>query len=421
MKKLKLSVKYAGLIRRMKVECDKKNAIRRRYVSQFYYHNKISFIFASLSALLTGIANLFLTWIMQQMTDSVSGVQGAMKLNTLAMITIAAILFIIIIKFINYVSQPKFIAKAMQQYKDFIFENVMKKGINAFNKETTTRYISAFANDALSIENNYLNNFFTLIREMTKALGAIVMMLLYSPIMAIIACVFFLLPIGISLLIGDRVEKAECTVSDKNESFVDILKDSFSGFAVIKSFKAENAIKELFSERNRDVENAKCKKRKISTSVNTMGSVAGIIAQFGTFLIGGYLAMAGFGITPGILLVFVDLTADVINPIKIMPELFSNRNAAIALMDKMIDSLNINRRDGDVYMFSRLKKGIEIKDVSFCYEKQNEILHSINIMFEVGKSYVIVGTSGSGKSTFLNLLMGGIMTIQVAFIMMIRN
>ena len=381
--------------------------LRRQYTSQFYRGNHGAFFLAMLSSLLISALNLAIAWVMQQMVDTISGIPGALKLSTLALLTAGIIVLIVVFKAMSYLSKPKFMQRAMQQYKDYAFRKLTQKSLASFSTENTSCYISAFSNDAASVENNYLELLFSLLANGITLVGSLIMMLVYSPIMTVVACGFFILPLGVSFLTGNRMEKAERKVSDRNAEFIATLKDSLSGFSVIKSFKAETAMVDLFGKSNSAAEQAKCEKRKISTVISTLAGVAGVTAQLGTFLAGACLSMAGWGITPGVLLIFIDLTANVINPVRNMPEQLAARKAAIALIDKLADSLESNVRDEGSHTVKRLDHGIKLKNVSFAYEADSVILHDININFDAGKSYAIVGASGSGKSTLLNLLMAG--------------
>lgn len=144
---------------------------------------------------------------------------------------------------------------------------------------------------------------------------------------------------------------------------------------------------------------------KLVTVISGLAGVAGVTAQLGTFLVGAFLALSGWGITPGILIVFIDLTANVINPIRDLPEQLASRKAAVALIDKLADSLEDNIREEGSHIPNQLSNGITVKNVTFGYEAGCDILHDINANFDIGKKYAIVGASGSGKSTLLNLLM----------------
>lgn len=377
----------------------------KEYTRQFFYKNKINFVIAFLSTMMTSAINLLIAWLLQQMIDAISRVQGAFSIYKLTVLTLGVILLIIISKIMNWISKPCFIQRAMQQYKDYVFQKLSQKSIAAFSRENTANYISAFLGDAATIEKGYLEMLFDMTAHMVIFVGSLIMMLIYSPAMTVIACFFFVLPIGVSFITGNKVEKAEKKVSEKNGEFIATLKDSLSGFNVMKSFKAETAIASLVKKSNQEAEYAKCEKRKLMVVISGLAGVAGVTAQLGTFLIGACLVLSGKGITPGILVVFLDLTANVIGPIQEFPELFASKKAAVALIHKLAEALEDNVRDEGMEISKQLKYGIRVENVSFGYEKGCNILQNMNVVFEKGKSYAIVGASGSGKSTLLNLLM----------------
>ena len=385
---------------------DKTNrALRRPYMAQFYKGNRLAYLGMLLSAALFSALNLAVYWLLQQMIDAVSGVPESLEINVLAVLTVGIILLVIPLNALKYTSQPRFMKKAMIQFKRFAFQKLTQKNIASFRSEATSVYLSAFSNDLATIEANYLEKQYMLVFNIVWAAGAMILMLAYSLVLTLVAIGFFILPIVASMITGASLEKAEKAVSETNAGFVASLKDILNGFSAIKNFRAETAAINLMEKSNMMVENAKCQKRKISTILSAIGSIAGLMAQLGTFLIGAVFALSGWGITPGVLMVFLQLTAAVINPIREMPELLASQKAASALIDKMALSLESNICDEGTDIPNQLGDGISIHHLSFGYEPGHKILHDIDIDFKAGKSYAIVGNSGSGKSTLLNLLM----------------
>ena len=383
----------------------KNRTLKNKLVAQFYHKNIPVLCVAVFGALVAGSLNLILSWIVQQLIDTASGGLNALPLNILAWISGGFVLLCIVAFLLDYISQPRFIERAMRQYKDFAFQKLTEKSISSFRDESTATYLSALTNDAAGIESDYLAQQLSLISKTVTFVGALGLMLWYSPLMTLIAAGITILPFIASLLTGNKMENAERRVSDQNRNFTSALGDCLSGFAVVKSFKAEKEIFRLFAANNRALEGEKFSRRRIKTIVGMIGAVTGILAQLGVFLVGAYLVLSGYGLTPGVVIMFVNLMNFMIQPIAELPGLLASRKAALGLIDKLAAALEKNPTPAGNAEISRLASGIRLENVSFGYDKDKIVLHDISVAFESGKAYAVVGGSGSGKSTLLNLLM----------------
>ncbi len=377
----------------------------KTYQHIFFHHNHLLFFLAIIASVLTALFSLAISWLIQQIIDLLSGT-ALFTLTELILISFAMLALLLIVMLLDYHTRPVFIQRAMQQYKNYAFHQITKKSISSFTGENTSTYLSALTNDMNSIENHYLATLFQLIMKILLFVGAFTMMLFYSPLLTLAAFLFSIVPIVASLLTGNSLASAEKKVSDQNESFLSMIKDALSGFSIIKSFKAEAQIIQVFMEKNEITEQVKCKRRKIEILIETIGTTAAVIAQFGVFIFGAYLAVSGRNITPGVVIVFVQLMNYVLEPISTVPQILANRKAALILIEKFADGVGMNVRQEGRQVAPVLHNAIEIKDLSFSYEESTPVLNHINLRLEQGKSYAIVGGSGSGKSTLLNLLMG---------------
>ncbi|MGN1189894.1 MAG: ABC transporter ATP-binding protein [Candidatus Ornithospirochaeta sp.] len=385
----------------------KSNSLKKQLSHQFYKKNIPALSLAVFAAIVSAALNLIVSWLMQQIIDAASGIPGALPINDLLIISIGFVFLCLVAYLMDYVSQPIYIGRAMRQYKEYAFQKLIEKNISSFNEYNTATYLSAFTNDAVNIETDYIAQLLSLITKTVMFFGALIMMLFYSPLLTLIAIAITTLPFFASLLTGNRLQNVEKRISDRNKDFTSTLEDCLSGFSVIKSFKAEKEIFNLYKESNNALENEKFSKRRIKILVGMIGSVTGIFAQLGVFIVGAYLSLTGYGITPGVVIVFVNLMNFIIDPISQLPGLLASRKAALALIDKLASVMEQKTSNGEGERVSSLEHEIVLDNVSFSYESGKEILHGVSLEFEAGKSYAIVGGSGSGKSTLLNLLLSG--------------
>lgn len=377
----------------------------REFIHQLYYKNRINFIVTIILTIAMSSLNLMISWLIQQIMDSMAN-QNMQAVVRCAWIAASVVIAYTVANAVYRAVYPRFLQRAMQQYRDYAFSRLTQKSLRSFSKEGTALYVSALTNDCTSIENNYLAATFTLIEFLFCFLGALIMMLYYSPVMLVLAVALSFLPVAVSMTAGNRLTEQEKEISKKNERFVSIVNELLSGFPVIKSFRAETQASRLFSQRNEQTEEAKKNKRRTEQLISLLANDAGIIAQMGIFLAGAWLAISNKGVTAGVVIVFVQLMNYILNPISQVPLLWSNRKAAIALMEKLSDALSENVREEGREKLNGFSEKIEVKDLTYGYEPESHVLKDLDVQFDAGKSYAIVGGSGSGKSTLLNLLMG---------------
>lgn len=382
-----------------------KKPLGKQLRGQFFYKNIPIFCLAVFAALADGSLNLILSWIIQQLMDTAAGKSGALSLRTLLLISAGFVLLCAGLSLLNYASQPRFLERAMRQYKDFAFKKLIGKSISSFRDESAAGYLSALTNDAASIETNYLAQMLAMITKAVTFIGALLLMCRYSLLMTAIAAGLTVLPLIASLLTGNRLQAVESRVSERNGEFTAALSDCLAGFTVVKNFRAEREIFRLFAQSNKALEHEKFTGRRIKMLVGMIGAGTGIFAQLGVFIAGVYLSMKGGSMTPGAVVLFVNLMNFIISPIAELPGLLACRKAALGLVDKLAAALERSSSREGSETLNKLEHGIRLENVSFAYEPGKTVLHGINAEFEAGRAYALVGGSGSGKSTLLNLLM----------------
>lgn len=382
----------------------KQHLDRTLYTRAMFRGNHLSFTVALILISLGTVWNLIVSYLLGHILDIMTtGNLTQLAHTTLFCLGLSAVIFLS--QLAMYRAKSRFIHRGLAQYKDLAFSRLSQKSIRAFAQEHTGRYLSALTNDTNSIEENYLNRSFLLVSQVLLFFGSLGMMLWYSWKLALATILLSFLPIGVTLATGGKLADREKNVSEENEGYVAMLKDLLSGFTVIKSFKAEGQVVSRFSQANANLERTKEDRRWFDCLITAASTCLGFVVQFGIFLFGAYLSISG-EITPGTVLIMVNLCGLLLSPIQTVPQYWASRKAALALMDKLAELTAQNQQESGVSIPATLSQAITLDHVSFGYEPDKPILQDLTTQFQAGKTYAIVGGSGSGKSTLLHLLMG---------------
>ncbi len=334
---------------------------------------------------------------------------GDSNYSFVMVVQLVFILFLILIisSTTSYFTYPLFLQRAMVQYKEKAFKQLLKKNISSFANESTATYISAYTNDAISIEDNYLKTIFELIQMVIMFFGSLALMLAYSGRLTLVAVLLSVLPLLASILTGNTLARKEENVSNQNEKYVASIKDVLSGFSIVKSFQAEREIGHLFNANIARLEDAKYSRNQAMVFIQSIGNLAQIIAQLGVMLAGAWMVLNQLaGLTPGMVMAFTNLMNFVMQPLALIPQLLAQRKAGQALIKKLAKNLDHHVSDEglDLGVVTN-PPDLRLDQVNYAYEEGKLALKNISYKFESKKSYAIVGGSGSGKSTLLNLLM----------------
>ena len=382
----------------------KRNSDIREYTQTFYQHNRANFALALFLIILSTGGMLYFSWVMGEVTNIMAAGDLSRLWHTLG-ITVAALAVTVVVELLMYYYKTKFVHKALRQYKNLAFSRLSEKSISAFSRENTSRYLSALTNDANSIEENYLNRSILLLYHCALFVGGLAMMVALSWQLALATIVLSLIPMVCSLSMGKKLAQWEKAMSDQNEMFVAQVKDFLTGFSVIKSFKAEREVNRLFQASNAETEQVKEHRRRWDAMLSAATQMCGTLLQIGIFFYGAWLAIRG-DIQMGTVLIVLNLCNCFTQPIQIVPQYWASRKAALALIQKLARITRENAGHAGTPIPPVLAQAITLDHVGFGYEPDKPVLRDLSFRFEAGKRYAIVGSSGSGKSTILSLLMG---------------
>ena len=377
----------------------------KNYVKLFFKENKLvaflsMIVFIALSMIFTAIS-----WILQIIFDYMSG-KGAFSLTTIFLLVASFMLVISLIFALKRSAYPRFLEKAMNQYKESVIKKLLKKSYSDFSLANSGTYLSVLTNDCERIQEKYLKKIFDFVQDVLMLVSSLALMIYYSPLLTVIALIVSVLPMACSILTANGIATREEQVSKSNESYTALTKDVLNGVSVIKSFKAEQEVINRYQNQSMELEHTKNLREKTMTTVSALGTISSLATQLGVMLVGAWMVNAHVGvITAGMVLAFTNLMNGVLQPIASLPQMLGEMKGAKKLISKMADYMsNVKEDSGDIIDDSI--KSIVLRDVSYSYDADRKVLKNVNLTLQAGKSYAIVGPSGAGKSSLINLLMG---------------
>lgn len=372
---------------------------------QFYSKNHLNLIGYFICMITESLIVIGLAIVIRHITDLIAGADK----SSFASVLIQSVL-VVLLNFLiatgEYYFEARYLRKAVTSYRNSVFEKIFKKDRTLFKSEGSNTYLSALTNDITVITEGYLKGSVQIVSYSVLMISALCLMLYYSVILTIIALAFGAIPLVIAILTGNYLAIQEKNVSDANAGFIGKMNDFLTGFSVIKDFQAENEVQKLFGNDNASLEKTKFRRNILCGRISVLSSTGGFITQVGVFLVGAYLAVSGENITPGIVIAFISLLGNVINPITKIPTLIAARKSSGKLIDKIENELQKNIGEEKGTMLEKSPETIKLRNVSYEYSKDQPVLKNVNAEFGKGKAYAIVGASGSGKSTLLDLVFG---------------
>lgn len=378
----------------------------KQYTKLFFKENKFVTALSLIVFITLSLIYVVVSWALQVIFDYMAG-RGNFSFVGILGIFASILLAYSLLFAIKRASYPHFLEKAMNQYKESVIKKLLQKSYSDFSLNNSGTYLSVLTNDCERIQEKYLKKIFTLVEQVVMFVGSLALMLFYSPLLTLIAILISLVPVAVSILTAKSIGVREETVSKTNESYVSSTKDILNGVSVIKSFKAEREVIHRYQQQSKELEHVKKLREVTLISVEALGSLSGLLTQLGVLLVGAWMVKSQSAtLTAGMVLAFTNLMNGVLQPIGSLPQLIGEMTGAKKLIAKMADYMSNAKEDTGQAIEHDITQGIILSDVSFAYDEQHRVLDHVSVKLEAGKSYAVVGASGAGKSSLINLLMG---------------
>ncbi len=369
-----------------------------------YYNNGFNHAMAIIVRFLGAVLNIGVALILQFCIDSVTVRDSSILFKGIYLLAAYLIVYLVF-SFMDRKYTNRYIKKGLLQFKNYIFERILDSSSAQFQDEKSAKFLSAFSNDLNSVETHYLLGSLEMISNITHFTLAILFMAVMCWYMAVPLCVIVGICLGLAVKYGKVLINVEYSTAEQNQYFLDKVKDLLNGYIVIKSFRAEKEILEIFSKKNSELEEKKRERRATNNIVSILGDVSSVIVNSCIYIIGFGLCFYGM-LTLGKVMSMIAVANYIVSPVRNLPGLISNKKAAIRLIERLDKETFAETEIEKLTQEVDFENEIVFENVSFGYIPANEVIKNLNLKFEKGKNYAIVGGSGSGKTSIFKLLLG---------------
>jgi len=288
-----------------------------------------------------------------------------------------------------------------------LFDKLQKLPIPYFDKTAHGELMSRTTNDMDTVSNTLNQSMAQFINSVLTLVGVVIFMLVMDVWLTIISMIIIPLVIFITKNIAKFTRKFFSNQQKELGSLNGFIEETVSGQKVIKVYRREAKALEEFREKNvalRDV----AKKAQIFAGV--MGPSMNFVNNLSFALIagiGGWMALNEI-VTIGIVVAFLNYSRQFSRPINELANQFNLLQSAIAGAERIfevMDEVEEDEKDEKLPSLPAIQHSIEFENVSFSYSKEDEeVLRSISFFAEKGQNIALVGPTGAGKTTIVNLL-----------------
>ena len=290
-----------------------------------------------------------------------------------------------------------------------ISTKINKLPLKYFDTHETGDVLSRITNDVDMIAHNLNQSLATLVISITLFLGSVIMMFYTNWIMAITAIISSLIGFSFMFLILGKSQKYFSLRQKELGKINGYIEEMYSGHNVVKVYNGTNEAIEEFNKLNNKLYIANKKSQFLSGLMHPIMGFVGNLGYVAVCIVGALLVNNG-NISFGVIVAFMIYVRMFTNPLTQMAQAMTNLQSVTAASERVFEFLDEQEMNAQNHIKKHLSKSkikgkIEFKNVKFGYDKDKTIIKDFSVNVKPGQKIAIVGPTGAGKTTIVNLLM----------------
>lgn len=305
------------------------------------------------------------------------------------------------IKYTNIIGQ-----RVIYDLRSDLFKHIQKLSFNFFDKRPAGSVLVRVTNDVNSLQDLFTNGVVNLMIDCVQLAGIVIILLLINwqlglAVMITVPIMFF-----VSTKLRQKIRIAWQEVRMRNSRINSHLNESIQGIRVTQAYTQEQENMRYFDMMNMDSKKSWDKASAMNQMFGPIIEITGGIGTFILFMLGVYMIQTG-QLTIGLLVAFSNYVGNFWDPINRLGMMYNQLLVAMASSERIFEFMDEKPSIADkpeAKPLPPIEGNIEFKNIIFEYEKGRQALKGISLNVHAGQSIALVGHTGSGKSTIINLL-----------------
>lgn len=289
-----------------------------------------------------------------------------------------------------------------------LFGKIMNLSFQQTDKISTGSLVTRLTNDVNQVQQTVMMSIRGLVRNSVMFIGGIIMLYRQAPIFALVAACGLPFVVVVAFFFLKKTSPLFKKVQKKLDGINNVMQENIAGARVVKAYVKEDYEMERFDNAN----DALCKENlRVQSFLAFMSPTMNIVLNVcvvAVILVGGFNVKGGGTITPGNTMAAITYLAQILHGVTFMANIFQTFSRAKASSDRIKEVMESPQilKEGKNTGNTEQKGRIEFQNVSFAYPSANgqRVLENISFSLNAGETLAIIGATGSGKSTLVNLI-----------------